>query len=194
MAHVPTANGATMNGATSLVKSLEAAGVDVMFGLPGGAILPAYDPIFDSSIRHILVRHEQGAGHAATGGAAHNPAHSLRGRCPRPLAGALRALDGGPAGGRAVTPRGACRPAAMVRRRVRPATGRALRPEPRGALALARVQRCRAGQHLAVLHHPPRRLRRLVGPATDPRVGRAGLGETQVAPSPVATLHCTGNG
>ncbi|MEI7723138.1 MAG: acetolactate synthase large subunit, partial [Actinomycetota bacterium] len=40
---------------------------DVMFGLPGGAILPAYDPIFDSSIRHILVRHEQGAGHAATG-------------------------------------------------------------------------------------------------------------------------------
>ena len=56
-----------MNGATSLVKSLEAAGVDVMFGIPGGAILPAYDPIFDSKIRHILVRHEQGAGHAATG-------------------------------------------------------------------------------------------------------------------------------
>jgi acetolactate synthase-1/2/3 large subunit len=47
--------------------SLERAGVDVMFGIPGGAILPAYDPIFDSSIRHILVRHEQGAGHAATG-------------------------------------------------------------------------------------------------------------------------------
>lgn len=56
-----------MTGATSLVKSLEAAGVDVMFGIPGGAILPAYDPIFDSKIRHILVRHEQGAGHAATG-------------------------------------------------------------------------------------------------------------------------------
>jgi acetolactate synthase-1/2/3 large subunit len=56
-----------MNGASSLVKSLESAGVDVMFGIPGGAILPAYDPIFDSSIRHILVRHEQGAGHAATG-------------------------------------------------------------------------------------------------------------------------------
>ena len=56
-----------MTGAASLVKSLEAAGVDVMFGIPGGAILPAYDPIFDSSIRHILVRHEQGAGHAATG-------------------------------------------------------------------------------------------------------------------------------
>lgn len=56
-----------MTGASSLVKSLEAAGVDVMFGIPGGAILPAYDPIFDSKIRHILVRHEQGAGHAATG-------------------------------------------------------------------------------------------------------------------------------
>ena len=67
MAHVPTINGTAMNGATSLVKSLEAAGVDVMFGIPGGAILPAYDPIFDSTIRHILVRHEQGAGHAATG-------------------------------------------------------------------------------------------------------------------------------
>ena len=67
MAHLPTANGTAMTGATSLVKSLEAADVEVMFGLPGGAILPAYDPIFDSTIRHILVRHEQGAGHAATG-------------------------------------------------------------------------------------------------------------------------------
>ena len=56
-----------ITGAQSLVKSLEAVGVDVMFGIPGGAILPAYDPIFDSRIRHILVRHEQGAGHAATG-------------------------------------------------------------------------------------------------------------------------------
>jgi len=67
MAHIPTANGTAMTGATSLVKSLEAANVDVMFGIPGGAILPAYDPIYDSTIRHILVRHEQGAGHAATG-------------------------------------------------------------------------------------------------------------------------------
>ena len=58
---------AQVTGAQALVKSLESAGVDVMFGIPGGAILPAYDPIFDSSIRHILVRHEQGAGHAATG-------------------------------------------------------------------------------------------------------------------------------
>ena len=58
---------AEISGASSLVKSLEAAGVDVMFGIPGGAILPAYDPIYDSKIRHILVRHEQGAGHAATG-------------------------------------------------------------------------------------------------------------------------------
>jgi len=56
-----------ISGASSLVQSLERAGVDVMFGIPGGAILPAYDPIFDSKIRHILVRHEQGAGHAATG-------------------------------------------------------------------------------------------------------------------------------
>ena len=56
-----------ITGAQSLVKSLESAGVDVMFRIPGGAILPAYDPIFDSKIRHILVRHEQGAGHAATG-------------------------------------------------------------------------------------------------------------------------------
>ena len=67
--HIHTPNGTEMTGATSLVKSLEAAGVDVMFGLPGGAILPAYDPIYDSTIRHILVRHEQGAGHAATGSA-----------------------------------------------------------------------------------------------------------------------------
>jgi acetolactate synthase-1/2/3 large subunit len=56
-----------ITGASALVKSLEAAGVEVMFGLPGGAILPAYDPIYDSKIRHILVRHEQGAGHAAEG-------------------------------------------------------------------------------------------------------------------------------
>ncbi len=57
----------SITGAVSLVRSLEHAGVDVVFGIPGGAILPAYDPLFDSSMRHILVRHEQGAGHAATG-------------------------------------------------------------------------------------------------------------------------------
>jgi acetolactate synthase-1/2/3 large subunit len=58
----------TMTGAQNLVRSLEHAGVDVIFGIPGGAILPAYDPLFDSeAIRHILVRHEQGAGHAAQG-------------------------------------------------------------------------------------------------------------------------------
>ncbi|MEY3103069.1 MAG: hypothetical protein RL673_477 [Actinomycetota bacterium] len=56
-----------ITGAQSLVRALEEAGVEVMFGIPGGAILPAYDPIYDSKIRHILVRHEQGAGHAATG-------------------------------------------------------------------------------------------------------------------------------
>ena len=56
-----------MTGAQALVKSLEMEGVDVMFGLPGGAILPVYDPIIASPIRHVLVRHEQGAGHMAEG-------------------------------------------------------------------------------------------------------------------------------
>ncbi len=57
-----------MTGAQSLIRSLESAGVDTVFGIPGGAILPAYDPLLDSTkIRHILVRHEQGAGHAAQG-------------------------------------------------------------------------------------------------------------------------------
>jgi acetolactate synthase-1/2/3 large subunit len=57
-----------MTGASALVRALEQLGVDVVFGIPGGAILPLYDPLFDSpSVRHILVRHEQGAGHAATG-------------------------------------------------------------------------------------------------------------------------------
>ncbi|WP_435742583.1 acetolactate synthase large subunit [Nocardioides sp. SYSU DS0663] len=59
-----------ITGAQSLITSLEAAGVTELFGIPGGAILPAYDPLMDSSIRHILVRHEQGAGHAAQGYAA----------------------------------------------------------------------------------------------------------------------------
>ena len=56
-----------LTGAQALIKSLEMQRVEVMFGLPGGAILPVYDPILDSSIRHILVRHEQGAGHMAEG-------------------------------------------------------------------------------------------------------------------------------
>lgn len=56
-----------LTGAQALIVSLERCGVEVVFGIPGGAILPAYDPLFDSSIRHILVRHEQGAGHAAEG-------------------------------------------------------------------------------------------------------------------------------
>jgi len=56
-----------LTGAQALIKSLEMEGVEVMFGLPGGAILPAYDPIIDSTIRHVLVRHEQGAGHMAEG-------------------------------------------------------------------------------------------------------------------------------
>ena len=57
-----------VTGAQSLVRSLEAVGVEVVFGIPGGTILPAYDPLLDSTkVRHVLVRHEQGAGHAATG-------------------------------------------------------------------------------------------------------------------------------
>ena len=56
-----------LTGAQALIKSLEMQQVEVMFGLPGGAILPVYDPILDSSIRHILVRHEQGAVHMAQG-------------------------------------------------------------------------------------------------------------------------------
>jgi acetolactate synthase-1/2/3 large subunit len=59
-----------ITGAQSLVHSLEAAGVTDVFGIPGGAILPLYDPLFDSTIRHILVRHEQAGGHAAEGYAA----------------------------------------------------------------------------------------------------------------------------
>ncbi len=57
-----------VTGAQSIVRSLEEAGVEVVFGIPGGAILPTYDPLMDSSrVRHVLVRHEQGGGHAAAG-------------------------------------------------------------------------------------------------------------------------------
>src|SRR3989475_10109478 len=56
-----------VTGAQALFKALEGEGVDVMFGVPGGAILPAYDPLIESSVRHVLCRHEQGAGHAAEG-------------------------------------------------------------------------------------------------------------------------------
>ncbi len=56
-----------LTGAQALIKSLEMENVEVVFGLPGGCILPAYDPLLDSPIRHILVRHEQGAGHMAEG-------------------------------------------------------------------------------------------------------------------------------
>ncbi len=68
---VPTPAPEQVTGAQSLVMALEALGVDTVFGIPGGAILPAYDPLMDSkTVRHILVRHEQGAGHAAEGYAA----------------------------------------------------------------------------------------------------------------------------
>jgi acetolactate synthase-1/2/3 large subunit len=60
--------GPELTGAQALVRSLENVGAEVIFGIPGGAILPAYDPLYDSTrLRHILVRHEQGAGHAAEG-------------------------------------------------------------------------------------------------------------------------------
>ncbi len=56
-----------LTGSQALIKALEMEGVDTIFGLPGGCILPVYDPLLDSPIRHILVRHEQGAGHMAEG-------------------------------------------------------------------------------------------------------------------------------
>ncbi len=57
-----------LTGAQAVVRSLEEMGVDIIFGIPGGAVLPVYDPLFDSKkLRHVLVRHEQGAGHAASG-------------------------------------------------------------------------------------------------------------------------------
>jgi acetolactate synthase-1/2/3 large subunit len=56
-----------VTGAQALFRALEGEGVDIVFGIPGGAILPAYDPLLDSSVRHVLCRHEQGAGHAAEG-------------------------------------------------------------------------------------------------------------------------------
>jgi acetolactate synthase-1/2/3 large subunit len=56
-----------MTGASALIKSLEKEGVEVMFGYPGGQIMPTYDVLLDSSIRHVLTRHEQGAAHAADG-------------------------------------------------------------------------------------------------------------------------------
>src|SRR4029077_14049020 len=67
-AHVTSPGRVRATGAQALVYALERVGADVVFGIPGGAVLPAYDPLLDSqAIRHILVRHEQGAGHAATG-------------------------------------------------------------------------------------------------------------------------------
>jgi acetolactate synthase I/II/III large subunit len=67
-AYVTSPGKTRATGAQALVYALERVGADVVFGIPGGAVLPAYDPLLDSKIiRHILVRHEQGAGHAATG-------------------------------------------------------------------------------------------------------------------------------
>jgi acetolactate synthase-1/2/3 large subunit len=56
-----------LTGAQALIRALEHEGVDLMFGIPGGAVLPLYDPLLESSIRIIGTRHEQGAGHMAEG-------------------------------------------------------------------------------------------------------------------------------
>src|SRR5487761_2168542 len=56
-----------LSGAQIIIESLIAEGVDVIFGYPGGAILPTYDALLDSKIKHVLVRHEQGAAHMAEG-------------------------------------------------------------------------------------------------------------------------------
>ena len=57
-----------MTGADAVVRSLEELGTEIVFGLPGGAVLPLYDALFRAEkLRHVLVRHEQGAGHAAEG-------------------------------------------------------------------------------------------------------------------------------
>src|SRR6202011_1849287 len=67
-AHVTSPGKVRATGAQALVYALERAGAAVVCGIPGGAVLPAYDPLlYSKAIRHILVRHEQGAGHAATG-------------------------------------------------------------------------------------------------------------------------------
>ncbi|MBV9846407.1 MAG: acetolactate synthase large subunit [Kutzneria sp.] len=64
----PAATPIRVTGASALVRSLEAVGCEIVFGIPGGTIMPAYDALLDSAVlRHVLVRHEQGAGHAATG-------------------------------------------------------------------------------------------------------------------------------
>ena len=94
-----------LTGAQALIKSLEMEGVEVMFGLPGGAILPVYDPLIDSSIRHILVRHEQGAGHMASG-----YAHATG----RP---GVAMVTSGPAATSSQSLRSARRPTASVRSR-----------------------------------------------------------------------------
>ncbi|MFA9430466.1 acetolactate synthase large subunit [Egicoccus sp. AB-alg2] len=65
--HEGTASAERVTGAQAVIKSLEALGVDVVFGYPGGAIMPAYDPLIEADLTHVLVRHEQGAVHMAEG-------------------------------------------------------------------------------------------------------------------------------
>jgi len=56
-----------LRGAQMIVRALEMEGVDVVFGYPGGTVIPLYDALYDSKIRHVLMRHEQAVGHAADG-------------------------------------------------------------------------------------------------------------------------------
>ncbi len=56
-----------MKGSQAIVKALQEEGCEVIFGYPGGVVIPFYDALFDSDLRHVLVRHEQGAAHAADG-------------------------------------------------------------------------------------------------------------------------------
>src|SRR4029078_11978630 len=79
-----------MRGADALVRALERAGVDTVFGVPGGACLPVYDALYDSSIRHVLMRHEAAAAHAAEGYArASERGGAPRGRVPGRAGGSL---------------------------------------------------------------------------------------------------------
>src|ERR1700753_122955 len=78
----PSSGPETVTGAQSLIRSLEESGVDTVFGIPGGAILPAYDPLLDSTrLRHILVPHEQGAGHAGNAATGYAQATGKVGVC-----------------------------------------------------------------------------------------------------------------
>ncbi len=154
-----------VTGAQSLVSSLEAAGAEVVFGIPGGAILPAYDPLFDSRLRHILVRHEQGAGHAAAGLRAGD-------RQGRRLHGDL-----GP---------GRDEPGDADRRRVH-GLGADRRDHRSGRQRRDRHRRLPGGRHLR--HHDADHQAQLPGAAT-PRTSRARSPRPSTSPRPAGPARC----